>query len=309
MPQVAIVVVTYQSSRVIGACLDAALLVSDAEIVVVENSGDLPTIEEATKRGVHVIANRENLGFAAAVNAGVRATTAPIVLLVNPDARIQTGIDALLAEFADPRVGGAGGMLIGAEGKPQVGFMARNLPTPAALILEVLGLNRIWPGNPINWNYRCLGMSPMNSLAVDQPAGAFFAFRRSAWEAVGGFDENFWPIWFEDVDFCARLRAKGYSVRFNPSALAIHEGGHSINPLSLELREKYWYGSLLKYAAKHFSSTAFRLVCLSVAAGAVGRALRGLPKDGIRVLAVYSSVIRLSCARFLSGAGQIKQSA
>src|ERR1700754_4525551 len=99
MPQLAIVVVTYQSSRVIGACLDSALLiVPDAEIVVLENSNDLPTIEEASKRGVRVIANSENVGFAAAVNAGVRATTAPIVLLVNPDARVQAGIDALLAE-------------------------------------------------------------------------------------------------------------------------------------------------------------------------------------------------------------------
>jgi hypothetical protein len=51
----------------------------------------------------------------------------------------------------------------------------------------------------------------MMAAFVEQPAGAFFMFRRSAWLELGGFDENFWPVWFEDVDFCARLRSAGYS--------------------------------------------------------------------------------------------------
>ena len=61
--------------------------------------------------------------------------------------------------FETPETGAAGGMLVGADGKPQRGFMARNLPTPTTLIFEVLGINRLWPRNPVNWHYRCLGLT------------------------------------------------------------------------------------------------------------------------------------------------------
>ena len=49
-------------------------------------------------------------------------------------------------------------------------------------------------------------------------------FRRDAWEHVGGFDEQFYPIWFEDVDFCKRLRDDGYQVYYEPGAVATHLG-------------------------------------------------------------------------------------
>ena len=85
----------------------------------------------------------------------------------------------------------------------------------------------------------------MASACVEQPAGAFFMFRRSGWEQLGGFDENFWPVWFEDVDFCARLRSAGFVLRYQPEARATHAGGHSVGRIPLGLRERYWYGSLL----------------------------------------------------------------
>jgi GT2 family glycosyltransferase len=132
---------------------------------------------------------------------------------------------------------------------------------------------------------------------IEQPAGAFFMFRRSVWEQLGGFDERFWPVWFEDVDFCARLRSAGLSVRYEPAACAVHRGGHSVGKISPEIREIYWYGSLLKYAAKHYSPFALGVVCLSVAAGAAGRAIRALPHGGLRVFAVYGSVIGLAISR------------
>ena len=98
----------------------------------------------------------------------------------------------------------------------------------------------------------------MTVALVDQPAGAFLMFSRAAWETVGGFDERFWPVWFEDVDFCARIKAAGFRTYYDPEACAKHSGSHSIRALSLENRERYWYGSLLEYAAKHYRSSAFR---------------------------------------------------
>lgn len=277
--------------------------IPDADVVVVDNASTDSTCVKVSERDVRLIANDDNRGFAAAVNEGVMATSAPLILLLNPDARLETGLEALIARLNDPQTAAAGGLLVGADGKPQLGFMARNLPGAAVLSFEVLGINRIWPGNPLNWHYRCLGKNPMAPALVDQPAGAFLLFRRSAWLELGGFDESFRPVWFEDVDFCARLKSAGYRVWYEPAARAVHAGGHSVGTIPLGPKEKYWYGSLLKYAAKHCHPIGFAGVCLSVMAGAAARAMWAFPRNGRRIFAVYNAVIRLSFA-YLRGAGR-----
>ncbi|HVW85403.1 MAG TPA: glycosyltransferase family 2 protein, partial [Bryobacteraceae bacterium] len=261
MARVAIVIVTYNSADEVGGCLDALHGLPDTEILVVDNASTDATREEVRRRHIALIANNYNAGFAAAVNQGIRATTAPLVLLLNPDAHFERGLEHLEAEFRDPRTGAAGGLLTGPDGRPQTGFMARNLPTPATLIFEVLGINSLWPGNRVNWHYRCLEKNPVTPGLVEQPAGAFLMFPRGIWEQVGGFDERFWPVWFEDVDFCAKLKQAGFLVHYNPRAVAKHTGGHAVGVLALENRERYWYGSLLEYAAKYFRPLAFRSVC------------------------------------------------
>jgi GT2 family glycosyltransferase len=299
MARVAIVVVTWNSASEIGACLDAlAGWPTDAvEVAVVDNASSDTTLEEVAARGVRLIANERNAGFAAAVNQGVRATSAPLILLLNPDARLLGGLDVLAARFEDPATGAAGGLLLDESGWPQAGFMARNLPTPAALIFEVLGINRLWPRNPVNWHYRCKGLDPMTAALVGQPAGAFLMFSRDVWQKVGGFDERFYPVWFEDVDFCARVQAAGFRIWYDPGAVAKHTGAHSIRSLALENRERYWYGSLLEYAGKHYRSVSFRTVCLAVAAGAAFRAARGIPRGGRKAFAVYRGIASLALGR------------
>lgn len=299
MSRVAIVIVTYNSASEIGACLDAlaGLSESEAEILVVDNASADATLAEVVARGARYIANSTNAGFAAAMNEGVRATSAPLILALNPDTRLVSGLDVMSAQFEKPGTGAVGGLLLGDDGAPQKGFMARNLPTPAALIFEVLGINRLWPDNPVNWHYRCLGMDPLRLAEVGQPAGAFLMFSRAAWERVGGFDESFWPIWFEDVDFCARLKASGFRAYYHPLGMAKHTGAHSIAGLVLENRERYWYRSLLGYAGTHFHSAGYRTTCVAVALGAVFRAVTGFPRNGFRGLAVYGGIFRLALGR------------
>src|SRR5260370_7311416 len=76
--------------------------------------------------------------------------------------------------------------------------------------------------------------------------------RRDAWEKLGGLDENFYPLWFEDVDFLKRAKDNLYHIRYVPQAVAKHTGAHSIRKISLEFRQFYWYGSLLKFLPHHF---------------------------------------------------------
>jgi N-acetylglucosaminyl-diphospho-decaprenol L-rhamnosyltransferase len=303
MARVAIIIVTYNSAAEVGACLDALRGLGDVEVLVIDNASADDTCGEVGRRGVSLIANSVNTGFAAAVNQGVRATSAPLVLLLNPDAHLVSSLDGLAGCFDTAGTGAVGGMLVGEDGKPQRGFMARNLPTATTLVFEVLGINRLWPGNPVNWHYRCLGHDPMTSGLVDQPAGAFLMFSRAAWDKIGGFDERFWPLWFEDVDFCNRLKAAGFCSYYNSASVAKHAGSHSIRALSLENRQKYWYGSLLKYAGKHYRSSAFRTICASVVVGAVFRAVLGFPREGLKALVVYGGVIGHALSR-LFGFGE-----
>jgi hypothetical protein len=310
MERVAVIIVTYNSAAEIGGCLDAlaALAQSNAEIVVVDNASTDSTRNEVVARNItqniKLISNSANAGFAAAMNQGVRATCAPLILSLNPDAHLLRGLDAMAECLEQPGTGAVGGMLIGNDGNPQTGFMARSLPTPAVLVLEVLGINRILPHNPINWHYRCLGLDRMSVATVDQPAGAFLMFSRSVWERVGGFDERFWPIWFEDVDFCARIKAAGFSTYFHPGAVAKHSGSHSAGRLLLENRERYWYGSLLEYAAKHFSLVAFQTICAAVAVGAVMRAVSGFARGKWKAFAVYGGIVGLAMSRALRSSGK-----
>jgi len=299
---VGIVIVTYNSAREIGPCLDAAIA-TGAEVIVVDNASEDGTCAEVERRGVRLRANSSNAGFAAAVNQGIRELDAPLLLLLNPDAIIQSGLESLREACGNPLIAAAGGMLVDDLGKPQVGFMVRRFPTPAALCLEVLLVNRLWPSNPVNWHYRCLGLDYSAPLEVEQPAGAFLMIRRDAWERLGGFDESFYPLWFEDVDFLKRAQDGGHHICYVPSAVAKHTGGHSIRKISVEFRQLYWYRSLLKYAAKHFPPGSVKIVCLAVITGSIMRAVLGVPHQwSLKPIAVYGKVVRLAGRQLFFGA-------
>ena len=128
--------------------------------------------------------------------------------------------------------------------------------------------------------------------------------RRSVWQELGGFDESFFPLWFEDVDFCRRAADRGYRFYYVPNATAKHRGGHSISQLSVEKRRIYWYCSLLRYSAKHFGPQAFRMVCLAVVAGSLIRSLgETVLKRSFTPLPAYAKVVRQASRCFLFGWG------
>jgi GT2 family glycosyltransferase len=301
MPEVGIIIVTYNSASEIGPCLDAAVA-TGAEIVVVDNASTDATLEEVGRRNVRLIANPRNRGFASAANQGFRVLQSTYVLLLNPDAVIAGSLEPLLEASGLPKSAGAGGRLVDSAGRPQTGFAVRSLPTPAALILEALVLNRVWPGNPVNRHYRCLDRDYSVRSEAEQPAGAFLMIRSAVWRELGGLDEGFFPVWFEDVDFCCRVRERGYRLYYVPQAVAIHTGGHAVSHLQVEMRSFYWYRSLLRYSAKHFRPVAFRAVCLAVVTGSVFRSIaESVSHCSLRPLAAYARVVRLACSGLLFG--------
>jgi N-acetylglucosaminyl-diphospho-decaprenol L-rhamnosyltransferase len=291
---IGIIIVTYNSAAEIGACLDAAIR-TGADIVVVDNASRDGTVAEIERRDVRLIANSENRGFAAAVNQGFAVLNATYVLLLNPDSVLLTGLGALCDACDLPGSAGAGGRLLDASGQPQIGFMVRQLPSALTLVMEALLLNRIWPGNAVNRRYRLLGRDFSTQFPVEQPAGAFLMVRRAVWEDLGGFDETFYPVWFEDVDFCRRIQQRGLSLYYVPNAVAKHTGGHSVAHLSVEMRRVYWYRSLLRYSARHFRPRAFRAVCAAVLLGSVLRSVvESALHRSLKPIATYGLVARLA---------------
>jgi len=248
------------------------------DITVVDNASSDQTLKNVGQRtSVKIVAKQENRGFAGAANQGFRETQAGQILLLNPDVRLKTSVVALVEACQEH--GLAAGQLTGTDGDPQTGFTIRRLPTPASMIFELLGLNWLWPGNPVNRSYRYLDRDLNQAGPVEQPAGAFLMIRRDVWERLGGFDESFHPVWFEDVDFCRRAVDAGYRIEYLPQVQAEHIGGHSVKKLPAVRMQEYWYDSLIRYAGKHFRPSQYRAVCLAAVFGSVPRMVAGMIRE------------------------------
>jgi N-acetylglucosaminyl-diphospho-decaprenol L-rhamnosyltransferase len=245
-------------------------------------------VELVRKRAnVRLIENRENRGFAAAVNQGISASDSDFLLLLNPDANLLTAVDALVE--ASQEYGLAAGKLVNSDA---AGLTVRRLPTATTLIFELFGINRIWPSNPVNRRYRYLDRDLDESGPVEQPAGAFLMTRRDVWESLHGFDESFYPVWFEDVDYCKRVLDAGYAIAYVPSVQANHLGGHSVGKLPPGSRAIHWCVSLTRYAAKHFHSAGYRAVCLAVVFSSIPRMVARMIQDrSLQSVATYRKIV------------------
>jgi N-acetylglucosaminyl-diphospho-decaprenol L-rhamnosyltransferase len=299
MKKTGVVVVTYNSADVIERCLDSC---GDLPVVVIDNSSHDGTCGLVRRRNATLIANTANQGFAGAVNQGVAALGTELILLLNPDTELTSSIDELEQACSEPGTGLATGKLLNEAGQVQKGFTLRRFPTPLTLAWEVLGINRMLPSNAVNRTYRCLDIDLESAGQAEQPPGAFLMFRREVWQRLGGFDTQFYPVWFEDVDFCKRARDLGFKIRYVPSVTARHRGGHSIAGVEWSCREVYWYVSLLRYAWKHFRPPGYRGVTAAVILGSMFRtAVEVIRRRSFRPIGVYGKITRLAGRSLISG--------
>jgi GT2 family glycosyltransferase len=197
---------------------------------------------------VRVVALAENHGFAHAADRGATEGYAPLLLVLNPDIEITPGAVDSLASLLDerPKAAGAVPLLEDIDGTSQHRWQLRNLPTVVGL---ALGL----PGTP------AFSAPPQTPVEVPQPAAAAWLVRRSVWETLGGLDPTFAPAWWEDVDFCARLREGRVTAEFPcdegfvvlPAAHLRHTGGSSVSALGDAAFLTAYYRNLLHYTARH----------------------------------------------------------
>jgi N-acetylglucosaminyl-diphospho-decaprenol L-rhamnosyltransferase len=246
---------------------------------MVDNHSTDDTIREAgtCALGVLTLSNSHNVGFAGAVNQAARVAEGDVLVILNPDSIATAGsLDRLAEALRADTVGAAGGLLLSEDGLPQKGFTVRRFPTLGSMLAEVLLVNRAWPNNPWNVRYRCLDLDYQSAQEVEQPAGACLAVKRRAWDEVNGFDEKFFPVWFEDVDLCRRLRNRGWKIVYCPDAIISHAGGHSVSRLAFRDQQSYWYKNLVRYFAKHHTRSQLAILRVGITVGLLFRALLSL---------------------------------
>jgi len=172
-----------------------------------------------------LIETGRNDGFAAGVNVGIRATTAPYVLVLNPDAEIWEGTLADLVKLADerPRAGAIGPMIRNSDGT--VYPSGRTVPSIGTAVGHAF-LGAVWPDNRWSRSYRLADWDRSTEREVDWISGAAFLLRRAALDEIGLLDESFF-LYAEEVDLFKRLCDAGWSIVFTPELEVVHEQGVS----------------------------------------------------------------------------------
>ena len=219
---VSVIVVTFESASCIRDCLQSVRAQQDVrcEVIVVDNASTDATapIVRMADSSVRLIQNPKNLGFGRACNQAFAACQGKFIYLINPDAQL-VGPEALACLCRElqghPGWGMAGTAYLSPNGRP------KGPP------------NKDYPGESCtrtNFSYL-----PGEIAWV---IGASMFIRRQAYEAVGGFDLNFF-LYAEDIDFCLRLRQHGYEIGFVESAKVRHIGAASekgLDPYEVAVR-------------------------------------------------------------------------
>lgn len=312
---VSILIVTWNSERWIERCLRSIPAACEGlryEVVVHDNaSGDatltkIDALDRIGDAGLDVIRSSDNDGFAAGTNEAFARSRGRFVFLLNPDCELEPGALTTLLAFLDERqqVAAAAPLLIDAKGEVQREFQLRRLPTLRTLIAEVLLAHKIFPKNTTTARYRYRDLDLTHPRRIEQPAAAALLLRRSAVEEIGPFDEQFAPAWFEDVDYCRRLAAKGKEVWVVPAAKARHHGGSSLEHLQFGRFVDVWYRNMWLYARKWLrpaQAEALRWVIIAGMLLRCGAGLAGLKpaKIGRReACRAYAGVLRKAFDRW-----------
>ncbi|MBV9469942.1 MAG: glycosyltransferase [Abitibacteriaceae bacterium] len=240
-PLVSILIVNWNTRDYLRACLlslEATCAAIKHEVIVVDNAshdGSAAMVRDEFP-AVQLIANADNAGYAAGNDQAYAVAQGEWIWLLNPDTEVlDDALDSMLNFLqADAKRGAVASALIDAKtGKPQ--RSCRTFPTPAALWSEATGLARFYSRSRRFGFYRMGWWRYHDTRPVDQPMASSLLLRREAIEDAGGlFDEQF-PIFFNDVDLCWRLWARGWQIWYLHQAQVLHHGGASTRQVKPEM--------------------------------------------------------------------------
>jgi N-acetylglucosaminyl-diphospho-decaprenol L-rhamnosyltransferase len=253
---VRVVVVTYSPGGALDAFLDT---LSDAtreafSVVLADNgSTDGAPQAAAARPGVRLIETGGNVGYGKAANLGASGASGEWVVVANPDVLWEPGsLDALLeAGRRWPDAGCLGPAIRTADG--QLYPSARAFPSLCRGMGHAV-FGWWWPSNPWTRSYRAEAGSPAEGT-TGWLSGSCMLLRRTAFEAVGGFDPAYF-MYCEDMDLCRRLADAGWSSVYVPSAVITHTGAHATSRNAKAMVREH-HRSLYRYLSRQYAGPAF----------------------------------------------------
>lgn len=239
--RVSFVVVTWNGSKYIGECINAIRVGQrNADVLVVDNGSKDASITSqiAFSLGARVVTLSENLGVSTAWNLAIERIQNEFIVFVNQDAILDHlcayEIYRTLSENRAPCVVGAKLFFPGSNVIQHAGGI---VCTPRYTTKHI--------------GYRELDHKDFDDLVnVDYVTGAVFGCTKSTLKQLGCFDSRFSPAYYEDVDFCWRVRAKGGTILYQPNAIAYHEENSSLGRGSRAYHEAYTINRY-RFIAKH----------------------------------------------------------
>jgi GT2 family glycosyltransferase len=292
----AIVIVNYNVRDLLRRCLQTAFASKgiNFRVCVVDNNSPDDSVEmvRAEFPQVHLIANKENVGYPAANNQGLRALGvkeegrkkeegrrtrdeggAPrYALLLNPDTELPPdGLAQVVAYMdAQPDIGVIGPKLVLPDGQLDMACR-RAFPTPAVSFYRMVGLSRLFPRSPRFGRYNMTFLDVDEIAEVDSVVGAFMMVRGTAVQQVGLMDEQFW-MYGEDLDWAKRIKDAGWRVVYYPKVTVLHvkRASSRQNPRA----QVEFYRAMLIFYYKHYRRETGWLLHLFII---LGIALKGGP--------------------------------
>ena len=248
-----IIIVSHNAASDLVRCLQSLRDCPPAiphDITLVDNASTDDGVARVRARwpAVRIIASVENRGFAAGNNAGIRATSGELVLLLNSDTIVAAGaIDALAARLlAHPAAAVAGPRLLDDSGRAEISFGPMISPFAELRQKTLVRLHEARTPLVTGWIER----RTQQERYVDWVSGACLLVHRGDAEAVGLLDERYF-LYTEDVDFCAAIRARGRRILFTPAAAITHLRGRSRASAPGRMSAEYRRSHLAFYEKHH----------------------------------------------------------
>jgi GT2 family glycosyltransferase len=236
------VIVTHGPQPELERCLETLRPQID-ELVVVANP-PAPDVD------VKLIVNEKAAGFAANANTGIAATSAPYVVVANPDTEARPDAVRLLKEFAElhPRAGVIGPQLLFPDGRWQPS--RRRFPTVSGTIVRRTPLRKILRPQTRQVDHYLLEERPSEPIQADWMLAAFLLLRREMLDELGGFDAGF-RLYGEDIDLCYRAANAGWERWYVPQATVSHAHDALTDRRFLTRQTLWHWRSIARFVRKH----------------------------------------------------------
>ena len=239
MVDLSIIIVNWNTKEYLLHCIDSILQKKGSipmEIIVIDNGSRDRSGEEVKRQfpGLRLIENGRNLGFAKAVNQGLRVSSGRYLLLLNPDTQLREGAIEKLVSFMESHAeaGVAGAQLLNGDGSKQNSIA--NFPSLTTELLNKNLLRRLFPKK-----FPGKEKDYPEPIEVDSVIGACMMVRRDVLDQVGLLDEDYF-LFLEETDWCYRIKRTGWRIYHVPQAEVYHFQGKSAEAVKKEARVEFY---------------------------------------------------------------------